>query len=69
MRVNEILTRVEDTEVVCLHLGGTDIIDYKNGIMKTSRYKGNHVGDWLVTDISVQELNKVLVLAITACRP
>ena len=69
MRVNEILARVDDKEVVCLHLGGTGIIDYKKGIMKDSRYKGKHVGEWLVTDICVQEMNKVLVLAITACEP
>ena len=69
MRVSELMARVEDKEVVCLHLGGTGIIDYKKGIMKDSRYKGNHVGDWFVTDISVQEMNKVLVLAVTACRP
>lgn len=69
MRVNEILSRVEDKEVVVLHLGGYGILDYKHTIMKDSFYKDNHVGDWIVTNIGVQEMNKILVLAVTACRP
>lgn len=66
MRVNEVLSRVEDTEVICLHLQYYDIMGYKNEIKSDVRFVNEHIGDWIVTDICVQELNKVSVLAITA---
>lgn len=69
MRVNEVLSRVEDTEVICLHLQYYDILGYKNEIKSDVRFVNEHIGDWLVTDICVQELNKESVLAITAFRP
>lgn len=68
MRVNEILSRVEDTEVICLNLNYYGIMGYKNEIRRDVRFVNEHIGDWLVTDISVQEINKVHVLAVTACR-
>lgn len=69
MRVNEVLSRVEDTEVICLHLQYYSILGYKNEIKSDVRFVNEHIGDWLVTDICVQELNKESVLAITAFRP
>lgn len=68
MRVNEILSRVEDTEVICLHLKHFGIMGYKNEIRNDARFVNEHIGDWFVTDICVQELNKEIVLAVTACR-
>ena len=69
MRVNEVLSRVEDTEVICLHLQYYGIMGYKNEIKSDVRFVNEHVGDWLVTDICVQKLNKVSVLTITAFKP
>lgn len=70
MRVNEIMTRVDDTELVYLHLGSFGIKDYKYGIINDRTYRENHLGDWLVTDICVQKLNpNEAVLAITAFKP
>lgn len=70
MRVNEIMARVDGTELVYLHLGSFGINDYKYGIINDSTYRENHVGDWLVTDICVQKLNtNSHVLAITAFKP
>lgn len=69
MRVNEVFSRVEDTEVICLHLKDFGIMGYKNEIKRDARFVNEHIGDWLVTDICVQELNKRQVLAITAFRP
>lgn len=70
MRVNEIMARVDDTELVYLHLGSYGINDYKYGIINNSIYKENHVGDWLVTDICVQKITpNEPVLAITAFKP
>lgn len=68
MRVNEILSRVEDTEVIFLHLNYYGIMGYKNEIKKDVRFVNEHIGDWLVTDICIQEINKEPVLAVTACR-
>ena len=68
MRVNEILSRVEDTEVICLNLNYYGIMGYKNEIKRDVRFVNEHIGDWLVTDICVQEINKKPVLAVTACR-
>lgn len=68
MRVNEILSRVEDTEVICLNLNYYGIMGYKNEIKRDVRFVNEHIGDWLVTDICVQEMNKEPVLAVTACR-
>ena len=68
MRVNEILSRVEDTKVICLHLNYYVIMGYKNEIRRDERFVNEHIGDWLVTDICVQEINKEHVLAVTACR-
>lgn len=69
MRVNEVFSRVEDTEVIVLHLKYYGIMGYKNEIKSDVRFVNEHIGDWLVTDICVQELNKIAVLAVTACRP
>ena len=69
MRVNEVLSRVKDTEVICLHLQYYGIMGHKNEIKSDVRFVNEHIGDWLVTDICVQELNKVSVLAITAFKP
>lgn len=69
MRVNEVLSRVEDIEVICLHLIYYGIMGYKNEIKSDARFVNEHIGDWLVTDICVQEINKRHVLAVTACRP
>ena len=70
MRVNEIIARVDDTELVYLHLGSCGIKDYKYGIINDRTYRENHVGDWLVTDICVQKMTpNEPVLAVTACRP
>lgn len=69
MRVNEVLCRVEDIEVICLHLNYYGIMGYKNEIQRDARFVNEHIGDWLVTDICVQEINKRHVLAVTACRP
>lgn len=70
MRVNEIMARVDDTELVYLHIGSFGIKGYKYGIINDSTYRENHVGDWLVTDICVQKLNpNEPVLAITAFKP
>ena len=66
MRVNEILSRVEDTEVICLHLKYFGIMGYKNEIKNDVRFVNEHIGGWLVTDICVQKMNKESVLAITA---
>lgn len=68
MRVNEILSRVEDTEVIYLHLNYFVIMGYKNEIKRDVRFVHEHIGDWLVTDICVQEIDKEHVLAVTACR-
>lgn len=69
MRVNEVLSRVEDIEVIFLHLNYYGIMGYKNEIKSDVRFVNEHIGDWLVTDICVQEINKRHVLAVTACRP
>ena len=69
MRVNEVLSRVEDTEIICLHLQYYGIMGYKNEIKSDVRFVNEHIGDWLVTDICVQKMNKESVLAITAFRP
>lgn len=64
------MARVDDTERVYLHLGSYGIIDYKDGIINDSRYRDNHIGDWIVTDICVQKITpKEPVLAITAFKP
>ena len=41
---------------------------YKNEIKRDVRFVHEHLGDWLVTDICVQEINKEHVLTITACK-
>ena len=69
MRVNEVLSRVEDTEIICLHLQYYGIMGYKNEIKSDVRFVNEHIGDWLVTDICVQKMNKESVLAITALKP
>lgn len=70
MRVNEVMARVDSTELVYLHLGSYGIKDYKYGIINDSTYIENHVGDWLVTDICVQNIKpNEPVLAITAFKP
>ena len=69
MRVNEVMARVEDTEVICLHLQYYGIMGYKNEITSDVRFVNENIGDWLVTDICVQKLNKESVLAITAFKP
>lgn len=69
MRVNEVFSRVEDIEIICLHLKYYDIMGYKNEIKRDVRFVNEHIGDWLVTDICVQEINKESVLSVTACRP
>lgn len=69
MRVNEVFSRVEDTEVICLHLKYYDIMGYKNEIKRDVRFVNEHIGDWLVTDICVQKINKKSVLAVTAYIP
>lgn len=69
MRVNEVFSRVEDTEVIYLHLKYYGIKGYKNEIKRDVRFVNEHIGDWLVTDICVQKLNKESVLAVTAYRP
>lgn len=69
MRVNEVFSRVGDTEVIVLHLKYYGIMGYKNEIKSDVRFVNEHIGDWLVTDICVQELNKITVLAVTASRP
>lgn len=69
MRVNEIFSRVEDTEVIILHLKCYGIMGYKKEIKRDVRFVNEHIGDWLVTDICVQKVNKDSVLAVTACRP
>lgn len=66
MRVNEIFSRVEDTEVIYLNLKYYAIMGYKNEIKSDVRFVHEHIGDWLVTDICVQKVNKESVLAITA---
>lgn len=69
MRVNEVFSRVEDTVAICLHLQHYGIMGYKNEIKRDGRFVNEHIGDWLVTDICVQEVNKLTVLAITAFKP
>lgn len=69
MRVNEVMARIEDTEVICLHLKYYGIMGYKNEIKRDIRFVNEHIGDWLVTDICVQHMNNEHVLAITAYRP
>ena len=70
MRVNEIMSRVDDTELVYLHLDSYGIKDYKYGIINDRTYREKHVGDWLVTDICVQKITpNEPVLAITAFKP
>lgn len=69
MTVNEVFSRIKDIEIICLHLNYYGIMGYKNEIMSDCRFVNEHIGDWLVTDICVQEENKVHVLAVTACRP
>ena len=70
MRVNEIMARVEDTEVICLHIEYYCIMGYKNEIKSDFRFVNEHIGDWLVSDICVQKIkHNEAVLAVTACRP
>lgn len=69
MRVNEVFSRVEDTEVIHLHLKYYVIMGYKNEIKRNVIFVNEHIGDWLVTDICVQKVDKLSVLAVTACRP
>lgn len=69
MRVNEVMSRVEDTEVICLHLKCYAIMGYKNEIKRDVRFVNEHIGDWLVTDICVQKITpNEPVLAITAMK-
>lgn len=42
MRVNEVLSRVEDTEVICLHMKYYDIMDYKNEIKRNVVFVNEH---------------------------
>ena len=70
MRVNEVLSRVEDTEVICLNTKYYGIMGYKNEIVRDIRFVNEHIGDWLVTDICVQKITpNEHVLAITAFKP
>ena len=69
MRVNEVFSRVEDTEFICLHLKYYGIMGYKNDIKHDVRFVNEHIGDWLVTDICVQEIKKIPTLAVTAIKP
>lgn len=69
MRVNEVLSRIEDTEVIYLHLNYYYIMGYKNEIKRDCRFVNEHIGDWLVTDICVQKIYKESVLAVTAYKP
>ena len=69
MRVNEVFARLEDTEVICLHLKFYSIMGYKNEIKSDVRFVNENIGNWLVTDICIQKMNKESVLAITAFRP
>ena len=70
MRVNEIMARVEDIELIYLHAENFGIMNYKYEIMKDKVYKQEHFGDYLVTDICVQEVKpNVHVLAISAFKP
>lgn len=69
MIVNEVFSRVEDTEVICLHLQYYAIMGYKHEIKRDVRFVNENIGDWLVTDICVQKMNKESVLAITAFKP
>lgn len=55
MRVNEVLSKVEDTEVICLHLKYYGVMGYKNEIKRDCRFVNENIGDWLVTDICVQK--------------
>ena len=70
MKVNEVMARVEDIEVICLHLKYYGIMGYKNEIKRDVRFMNEHIGDWLVTDICVQKITpNEPVLAITAVNP
>lgn len=66
MTVNELFSRIEDIEIICLHLNYYGIMGYKNEIKRDCRFVNEHIGDWIVTDICVQEVNKVPTLAVTA---
>lgn len=62
MRVNEILSRVEDVE-------NFGIMQYKHEMLKDEVYKNEHFGDCLVTNISVSEVRpNVHVLEIKAVK-
>ena len=70
MRVNEVMARVEDTELVYLRLCSFGIKDYKYVIINDRTYRENHLGDWLVTDICVRKIKpNEHVLTITAFKP
>lgn len=69
MRVNEILSRVEDKELIYLHVGNFGIMHYKHVMMKDVFYENEHFGDYLVTNISVSEVSpNVNVLRIKAVK-
>lgn len=70
MRVNEILSRVEDEELIYLRVENFGIMQCKHEIMKDEVYKNEHFGGCLVTNISVSEVRPdVNVLEINAVKP
>ena len=69
MRVNEILSRVEDVELIYLHVENFGIMQYKHEMLKDEVYKNEHFGDCLVTNISVSEVRpNVHVLELKAVK-
>ena len=56
MRVNEIFSRVEDEELIYLHVENFGIMQYKHEMLNDEVYKNEHFGDCLVTNISVSEV-------------
>lgn len=68
MRVNEVISRCRTDQKVLIYYDEYHIYGRIYDIIDTQEYRENRIGDWLVTDICVQKINKVPTLAVTAFR-
>lgn len=64
MTVNEVFSRIEDIEVIYLHLNYYGIMGYKNEIKCDCRFVNEHIGDMLVMQIGSNE-NELYIKAVS----
>lgn len=63
MTVNEVFSRIEDIEVICLHLN-YHICGRVYDIFGTQEFKENRIGDMLVMQIASNE-NELYIKAVS----